>query len=159
MKKMALILSLAFFVFACGDATTDQKGSDDQNNATTTENKSEKPEADPKGIGEIKNVVLNSPLDEEMIAAGKSTYELKCAACHKLSDQRVVGPGWLGITKRRTPEWIMNMTLNVDVMLEEDPQARELLKECLVRMPNQNLTQGDSRDVLEFMFSNDAQTE
>ena len=94
-----------------------------------------------------------------MIAAGKNTYELKCAACHKLSEQRVVAPGWAGITERRQPEWIMNMTLNVEVMLEEDAAARELLKECLVRMPNQNLTVGDSRDILEFMYSNDAQVQ
>jgi hypothetical protein len=41
-------------------------------------------------------------------------------------------------------------------MLEEDPAARALLEECLVRMPNQNLTFDDARDVLEFMLSNDA---
>ena len=113
-------------------------------------------EDDGKGFGEIKNVVLNNPLDAEWIAAGKNIYELKCAACHKLTDQRVVGPGWKGITSKRTPEWIMNMTLNVDVMLAEDPTARELLKECLVRMPNQNLSMEDARSVLEFMYENDA---
>ena len=80
---------------------------------------------------------------------------MKCAACHKLTDQRVVGPGWKGLTEKRTPEWIMNMTLNVDVMLEQDPVAQELLKECLVRMPNQNLSMEDARDVLEFMYAND----
>ena len=86
--------------------------------------------------------------------------KLKCAACHKLTDQRVVGPGWAGITsKNEQPEWIMNMTLNVDVMLEQDEEARKLLKECLVRMPNQNLTIGEARDVLEFMFDNDAQVQ
>jgi DNA recombination-dependent growth factor C len=68
---------------------------------------------------------------------------------------RVVGPGWKGITEKRKPEWIMNMTLNIDVMLEEDAEARELLKECLVRMPNQNLSNEDARDVLEFMYAND----
>ncbi|MEZ4965773.1 MAG: hypothetical protein R2791_11060 [Saprospiraceae bacterium] len=43
---------------------------------------------------------------------------MKCAACHKLDDMRVVGPGWKDVTKRRKPEWIMNMVTNVDVMLE-----------------------------------------
>jgi hypothetical protein len=42
-------------------------------------------------------------------------------------------------------------------MLEQDPAAQAMLKECLVRMPNQNLTLGDARDVLEFMYANDGQ--
>ena len=92
-----------------------------------------------------------------MVASGKAIYEMKCQACHKLSDKRVVGPGWKGLTEKRKPEWIMNMVMNVEEMLKEDPTAKDLLKQCLVRMPNQNLTEQDSRDVLEFMFSLDGQ--
>lgn len=110
---------------------------------------------DGKGIGEVREVSLNTPLKQDMVDKGKAIYEMKCAACHKLSDQRVVGPGWKGVTERRKPEWIMNMATNVDIMLEKDPAAQELLKQCLVRMPNQNLTVGDARDVLEFMYAND----
>lgn len=114
---------------------------------------------DGKGVGEITQVTLNNPLNEEMADRGKAIYEMKCSACHKLTDQRVVGPGWAGLTKIRKPEWIMNMITNVDVMLAEDPTAQKLLEECLVRMPNQNLSIGDARDVLEFMLVLDAETE
>ena len=152
MKKSFVFILLALFVFACSD-----NSSKDSSDAPPPKSMvADEPTADPKGIGEIKNVALNNPLNAEMIARGQGIYDMKCAACHKLTDQRVVGPGWKGITTKRTPEWIMNMTLNVDVMLEKDPAARELLKECLVRMPNQNLTEENSRDVLEFMFDNDA---
>jgi hypothetical protein len=68
-----------------------------------------------------------------------------------------VGPGWKGVTQRRKPEWIMNMVTNVDMMLEKDPQAQRLLEECLVRMPNQNLTKDEARKVLEFQRSNDGE--
>lgn len=112
-------------------------------------------EDDGKGVGQTTEVTLNNPLNQEMVAKGKSIYEMKCAACHKLTDQRVVGPGWKGLTEKRKPEWIMNMTTDVEAMLEEDETARELLKECLVRMPNQNLTVADARDVLEFIYFND----
>lgn len=110
---------------------------------------------DGKGVGEITSVTLNDPLDAAMVNKGTAIYEMKCAACHKLTAQRVVGPGFLGVTERRKPEWIMNMVTNVEIMLEEDPAAQALLKECLVRMPNQNLSIGDARDVLEFMYAND----
>jgi len=113
--------------------------------------------SDPKGIGPHKNVELTHPLDEKMIAGGKSIYDVKCSSCHKLTDEKLVGPGWLGVTKKRQPEWIMNMITNVDMMLEKDPEAQKLLEECLVRMPNQNLTKDEARKVLEFQRSNDGE--
>ncbi|MEO1259951.1 MAG: c-type cytochrome [Bacteroidota bacterium] len=152
MKNLTVLFALIALFIACGGDSKEAA-----NDAPPPKSMvAEEPAADPKGIGEVKNVELNDPLNAAMVASGKGVYELKCAACHKLSDQRVVGPGWKGITTKRTPEWIMNMTLNVDVMLEEDPTARELLKECLVRMPNQNLSMEDARAVLEFMYDNDA---
>jgi len=47
------------------------------------------------------------------------------------------------------------MITNTDVMLAEDPTAQKLLEECLTRMPNQGLSVGDARDVLEFLRQND----
>jgi cytochrome c len=108
-------------------------------------------------VGTIESVALNDPLNPELVEKGKSIYELKCAACHRLTDMRVVGPGFKGITERRKPEWIMNMILNTDAMLAEDATAQALLEECLTRMPNQNLTEEDARAVLEFLFANDAE--
>jgi len=157
MKKSIILLAIAaFFAYACGGGSTSDA---DTTDTPAPKSMIEEPKADDgKGIGEVKEVSLNNPLKKDMVDKGKAIYEMKCAACHKLTDQRVVGPGWAGITERRKPEWIMNMTTNVDVMLAEDPVAQEMLKECLVRMPNQNLSIGDARDVLEFMYANDGVT-
>lgn len=152
MKIFITALISAFLLVSCGDNATKEANSSASSTKTETT-----PPNDGKGIGEITNVTLNNPLKPSMVESGKAIYEMKCAACHKLSAQRVVGPGWAGLTTKRKPEWIMNMTTNIEVMLEQDPVARELLKECLVRMPNQNLSVGDARDVLEFMYENDAQ--
>ena len=103
------------------------------------------------------DVKLTSPLNAQWVAEGKATYDVKCQACHKLNDERVVGPGWKDVTKRREPHWIMNMITNVDMMLEKDPEAQKLLEQCLVRMPNQNLSIDQARQVLEFMRSNDGE--
>ena len=108
-----------------------------------------------KGIGAVKNVTLHSPLEQDRIGRGLAIYEMKCSACHKLDDKRFVGPGWKDVTKRRKPEWIMNMVTNVEVMLDKDPDAQLLLELCLTRMPNQNVSIGDARDILEFMRKND----
>jgi cytochrome c5 len=101
------------------------------------------------------DVTLTTPLNKDWVLAGQKTYELKCQSCHKLTDERVVGPGWAGVTKKREPHWIMNMITNVDMMLETDPEAQKLLEQCLVRMPNQNLSKDESRQVIEFMRQND----
>lgn len=110
-----------------------------------------------KGIGAVKNVTLKTPLEQDRVGRGLAIYEMKCSACHKLTEERIVGPGWQDVTKRRQPEWIMNMITNVDVMLDKDPEAQKMLELCLVRMPNQNISIGDARDILEYMRQNDGE--
>jgi hypothetical protein len=102
-------------------------------------------------------IKLSTPLDGKMVAAGKATYELKCQSCHKLTEEKLVGPGWKDVTKRRQPVWIMNMITNVEMMLDTDPEAQKLLELCMVRMPNQNISKEESRELIEFMRSNDGE--
>lgn len=90
-------------------------------------------------------------IDQGMVEKGRNIYDVKCQACHSLGPNRVVGPGFKGVMERRKPEWVMNMVLNIDAMLETDEEAQLLLEECLVRMPNQGLSKDEGRQVLEFM--------
>ena len=92
-----------------------------------------------------------------MVITGKAAYELKCQSCHKLTEEKLVGPGWKNVTKTRKPLWIMNMITNIEMVLETDPEAQKLLEQCLVRMPNQNITKEDARSLIEFMRSNDGE--
>ena len=150
MKKVLMLLAVIAIIIACGS----NEESPSQKAKRALKEKSAQV-ADGKGVGEIKNVTLNDPLDQDMVKRGLAIYEMKCAACHKLKGSRVVGPSWAGLTFLREPEWIMNMITNVDMMLEKDPIAQKLLEECLTRMPNQNVSIGDARDILEFMYQND----
>ncbi|MFN4314284.1 MAG: c-type cytochrome [Chitinophagaceae bacterium] len=101
------------------------------------------------------DVQLSTPLNADWVKAGQATYELKCQSCHRLTEEKLVGPGWKDVTKHREPVWIMNMITNVDMMLETDPEAQKLLEQCMVRMPNQNIEKEEARKVLEFMRHND----
>lgn len=157
-KKHTLILALALggFIASCG---SNPQPSAENPNATMKEpgDKTGVPAKEDytKGEGKFTDVKLTHPLDQKMIASGKATYDVKCGACHKLTDEKLVGPGWKGVTDRRTPEWIMNFVTNTDFMIDKDPAAQALLEKCMVRMPNQHLSDEDSRNVLEFMRSND----
>jgi hypothetical protein len=151
-KPLYSILSLALLIACAPDKPADQTAEADSKKSAVES------VIDPtKGLGQVKNVTLESPLDQERVKRGLAIYEMKCSACHKLDDQRVVGPGWKDITKKRKPEWIMNMITNVDMMLDQDPEAQKLLELCLMRMPNQNMSIGDARDVLEYMRQNDGE--
>lgn len=108
-----------------------------------------------KGIGRFKNIQLTHPLDEGMVAKGKAIFQSKCFACHKLTTEKLVGPGWSGVTDRRSPEWIMNWITNTKVMVDRDLAAQTDLAVCVIRMPDQDLTDDQARNVLEFMREND----
>jgi mono/diheme cytochrome c family protein len=108
-----------------------------------------------KGIGKFTAVRLTHPLDDSMAARGNALYDSKCISCHKLTDEKLVGPGWKGVTDRRTPEWIMNFISNTNVMLDSDLVAQQLMVTCVTRMPNQNLSDDQARAILEFMRKND----
>ena len=154
MRKLIVITVVAFLAQACGGGGNNQENTDA---SATGDSPAAQAADDGRGIGEVKEVTLLTPLEQERIGRGKAIYEMKCQACHRLDDQRVVGPGWKDVTKNRKPEWILNMITNVDVMLEQDAEARKLLELCLTRMPNQNVSIGDARDVLEYMRQNDGE--
>ncbi len=103
-----------------------------------------------KGVGPITEVKLGASVDGEMAAHGKEVYEKLCTACHKATE-KFIGPAPKGILERRSPEWVMNMILNPEQMVKEDPIAKKLLMEYNGSpMANQNLTQEEARAVLEY---------
>jgi len=146
--KALTLVGLTTFAMACGGGESTP--------ATTTVSSAaaENSEAAAAVAGLITADDVNlGPIDQGMVAKGKELYDLKCQACHSLGTNRVVGPGWQGVADHRKPEWIMNMIVHTDAMLENDAEAQAMLEECLVRMPNQNLSKDDARNVLEFMRS------
>ncbi len=116
----------------------------------------EGPAYDPnRGVGKFTNVSVGNKLDAALATSGEKIYDVKCSGCHKLTNEKLVGPGWKGVSITYKPDWIMNFITNTDEMLNKDPKAQEQLQICLVRMPNQSLADTDARELLEFMRKND----
>ncbi len=146
-----ILIGTIFLLSACG--SNQQPTSNNQKDTSGTP--AANTPAPDKGVGKFTDVKLTHPLDETMVKKGEAIFNVKCMACHKLTDEKLVGPGWKGITDRRTPEYIMNFVTNTDDMLNKDPNAKALLEVCMVRMPNQNLTDDEAREILEFIRRND----
>src|SRR5215213_8330518 len=115
---MRHILSISIFIFflvlGCGEGA---KKSETKSEAVVTSERvaSPAPEYDPnrgEGKWNSENVTLGATLDPTMAIGGEKIYTVKCSSCHKLSNEKLVGPGWKGVTSRRRPEWIMNFITN-----------------------------------------------
>lgn len=157
-KMYALVLGLLLFM-SCGKDKTNAGEDFSKSSSTETSTESSATDAssyDPnRGEGKFTTVDLGAGLDVAMAAEGEKVAGVKCMSCHKLTDERLVGPGWKGVTERRTPVWIMNFSTNPDPMIDKDPELQAQLELCLVRMPNQALTDDEARHILEYMRQND----
>ena len=157
LKFVSIPVLAALLALSSCDNATQQGGETSQETTTTTEIVEEVieevvEEIDPmedKGIGPVTSVELGAEIDDALVAKGKEIFDAKCSACHKV-DKRYIGPSPAGIMDRRTPEWIMNMILNPDEMVAQNAQAKQLLAEYSSPMANQNLTEEEARNVLEY---------
>ncbi len=108
---------------------------------------------DNKGIGPIKEVKLGS-IDQRLVEKGSSIFNDKCALCHDI-DNVNLAPPLRGITKRLSPEFIMNYLMNTTEMQKKDPYIKKLIQawKTVPEMKDQRLKQSDARAVLEFLRS------
>lgn len=154
-KSILLVLSLAL-AFACGKKEESAEDNYQPGGGEATTEAADPASYDPKrGEGKFDTVELGATLDQAMAAKGEEVSGVKCASCHKTTDEKLVGPGWKGVTERRTPQWIMNFITNPDPMIDKDPEVQAQLEICLVRMPNQGVSDDEARGILEYMRQND----
>ncbi|GAA3645701.1 hypothetical protein GCM10022397_33260 [Flavivirga jejuensis] len=144
---------------SCGGKEEKKKKGFSYEKKAPTEQKVKKDESVPaskkidlanKGVGPITSISLPSEIDQTMVTHGADVFKKLCTACHRL-DKKFIGPAPTNILSRRSPEWIMNMILNPDEMVQKDPLAKALLIEFNGSpMANQNLSEEDARAILEY---------
>ncbi len=156
-----LTMFLALLIFSCGGKEEKKKEGFSVERTKTTEQPKETPKAttvkaservelDNKGVGPIKSVTLDAEINQALVAEGEDVYKKMCTACHRV-DKKFIGPAPTGILTRRSPEWVMNMIMNPEGMISEDPLAKDLLMEFNgAPMANQSLTEDQTRAILEY---------
>jgi mono/diheme cytochrome c family protein len=61
---------------------------------------------------------------------GKTVFENRCASCHKISNQDLVGPGLANVNKRREQEWLIKFIKNSQKLIKDgDELANKLYNE------------------------------
>lgn len=103
------------------------------------------------GIGPIRDLELGT-IDPGLAGEGQELFRTQCSACHKLDD-RYVGPRLGTVLARRTPEFVMNMILNANEMVQRHPGVREMLAQFYTPMPVQVTDPDQARAILEYLRS------
>lgn len=163
MKKLCYLALMVVFAYACGNNSNSESNNTD-NTAGTAETATEEdtPEAaqieydEAVGHGKFTEENFEFAMDPQLTEKGNAIYSAKCQSCHKLTDEQLVGPGFAGVSERRTPVWIMNFLTNTDEMIDLDPALQEQLEVCMVRMPDQALSDDDALSIVSFFHANDA---
>lgn len=147
-----ILLSLAFIATSCGGGSTESTETEavaEAPAAPMTLEEAEKGWETNYGVGPVKSLELPAEIDQALADAGKVVYEAKCTACHKV-EKKFIGPSPKGIMERRTAAWVMNMILDPEGMVNNDPIARGLLMKFSAPMANQSLTEEEARSVVEY---------
>lgn len=142
-SPLLIVLISALFIVSCGS-----KESKTQN--LPKKESAEKHWKTNKGVGPVTEVVLK-PINPAIAKEGETLYKSKCIACHKTTSKRLIGPGLGKIMSRRTPEWTMNMIINPQKMIKEDPIGIELYQKFKTPMLGLGIDEKEARIILEYL--------
>ena len=91
------------------------------------------------------------PVNGGMAAKGEKLFTSKgCVVCHGFG-KVITCPDLKGVSMRRTAMWMEQQILHPEVMVKQDPIARELRTHYSLPMTNQGLTPDEARAVIEFL--------
>lgn len=154
MKSRTPILAALVALAACGgDAPpTDAPGSNPSATSAAAPAGSDLTAVElEQGLGPIRDLQLGD-VDHELAEEGEKAFVTKCSACHKIGE-RYVGPPLGVVLDHRRPEFVMNMILNANEMVQRHPAIKELLAQYYTPMPVQVTDQAEARAILEYLRS------
>ena len=100
----------------------------------------------------------DSPVDKSLEDQGEKLFQDKgCSACHTFG-KKLTGPDLAGVTRRRTARWIERQILHPELMVKEDPIAKQLFATHMLQMPNQGLTEAQAKAVIEYFKHQDQES-
>ncbi len=86
---------------------------------------------------------------------GESLFKSKCAACHKTSDKRLIGPGLANVHEKYTKEWFKSFVNSSQTLIKSgDADAVKIFEEYnKVVMPDQTLSDAELSALYDYFKS------
>lgn len=90
-----------------------------------------------------------------LATAGEKLFQTKgCVVCHGFG-KKITCPDLVGVSMRRTAQWMEQQILHPEIMVKEDRIAAELKAQYALPMTNQGLTPDEAKSVIEFLKRKD----
>ncbi len=102
------------------------------------------------GIGPVTEPLDIGEIDLGKAQRGADFFDSRCASCHRMEERRV-GPPLGRVAENRSPEFIVNFTLNPEEMVDRHPVGQALLQEYLTIMPYQNVSKERALEIVDFL--------
>jgi len=85
---------------------------------------------------------------------GEEIFTNRCTACHKVSNNDLVGPGLAHVNKRRDQEWLIKFIRNSQKMIKGgDETAKKIFNEYnqTVMPANKDLSDEEIKNLLDYI--------
>ena len=90
--------------------------------------------------------------DPALADRGKKVWNSKqCSGCHELGRSQSTGPDLIGVTDRRSAEWIKKWLMDPPAMASEDSTAMALKKQFNSQMPKLNINASDASALIAYL--------
>jgi len=106
--------------------------------------------------GSVAQAQMN--VDPNLAKRGKSLFQSKgCTACHTIGKGKLAGPDLIGVTDRRSHDWLKRWLKNPADLIGSDSIADAMVVEAKnVKMPNMKLSDSDIEALLNYFAENKA---
>ncbi len=102
------------------------------------------------GIGPVKSKLKLDKINTKLAESGKKSFNEKCLLCHKI-EGKGMGPAMKNITKKRSPEFIMNIIMNPEENERRHPEIIKLKSQYRFNMPDMGIKYDEARAILEYL--------
>jgi len=92
-------------------------------------------------------------VDPNLAKRGKTLFTNRgCYTCHTIGKGRLAGPDLLGVTERRSHDWLKRWLKDPTAMIGSDSIADAMVAEAKnVRMPNLKLSDSDVEALINYL--------
>jgi len=127
---LVLLFIFSFVLFSCGNSSEQW--------------------VEEHGYGPISEPLDLEGIDSDLAREGRQIFVSYCEACHTMN-AAISGPALGRITDRRTPEFVINYTLNPNENRQNHPIGQELAQNHSAAMPSTGINEEQARAVLEYL--------
>lgn len=103
-------------------------------------------------LGGARTAQAQAKVDAQAADRGKKIWNSKqCYGCHELGRKQSTGPDLIGVTERRSSEWLHKWLKDPVAMGNEDSTAMALKKQFGSQMPKLGLSDSDADALINYL--------